>query len=133
MITEGDIKNLLRAKGAILAGIRTMLDLVQLEAKDIARVYIAGGFGSHLNISDAIRIGLLPDLPLEKFEYVGNSCIQGAMTVLLSQKALAEALDLAGRMTYLELSEGTRFMDEFISALFIPHTDLSLYPSLQEA
>jgi len=133
VITEGDIKNLLRAKGAILAGIRTMLNLVQLEIHDIARVYIAGGFGNYINISDAIRIGLLPDLPLEKFEYVGNSSIQGAMTVLLSQKALAESLELAGRMTYLELSNGTQFMDEFISALFIPHTDLSLYPSLKES
>ncbi|WP_005036683.1 ASKHA domain-containing protein [Holophaga foetida] len=131
VITEGDIKNLLRAKGAILAGIRTMLNLVQLEMQDIARVYIAGGFGNYLNISDSVRIGLLPDLPREKFEYVGNSCIQGAMTVLLSQEGLAESLDLANRMTYLELSNGNQFMDEFISALFIPHTDLNLFPSLQ--
>lgn len=130
-ITEGDIKNLLRAKGAIFAGIRTMLQQVQLDVSDIKRVYIAGGFGKYINITDAVRIGLLPDLPPEKYEYVGNSCIQGASIGLLSLEALAEMEELAGRMTYLELSIGNQFMDEFISAVFIPHTDLSLFPSLQ--
>lgn len=129
-ITEGDIKNLLRAKGAIFAGIRTMLRMVQLDVSDIERVYIAGGFGNYINVTDAINIGLLPDLPAEKFEYVGNSCIQGAMTVLLCREALVESESLAEGMTYLELSIGNQFMDEFISAMFIPHTDLSLFPSL---
>jgi uncharacterized 2Fe-2S/4Fe-4S cluster protein (DUF4445 family) len=131
VITEGDIKNLLRAKGAIFAGIRTMLQQVQLEVNDIKSVYIAGGFGRYINITDAVRIGLLPDLPEEKYEYVGNSCIQGAAIGLLSLEALESMEELADRMTYLELSIGNLFMDEFISAMFIPHTDLSLFPSLQ--
>ena len=131
VITEGDIKNLLRAKGAIFAGIRTMLQQVQLEIGDIANVFIAGGFGKYINITDAVRIGLLPDLPEEKYEYVGNSCIQGAILGLLSLEALAEMEEISGRMTYLELSIGNQFMDEFISAVFLPHTDLSLFPSFQ--
>jgi uncharacterized 2Fe-2S/4Fe-4S cluster protein (DUF4445 family) len=131
VITEGDIKNLLRAKGAIFAGIRTMLQQVQLDVGDIDRVYIAGGFGKYINITDAVRIGLLPDLPHEKYEYVGNSCIQGASIGLMSLEAMEEMEELANRMTYLELSIGNLFMDEFISAVFIPHTDLSLFPSLQ--
>lgn len=131
VITEGDIKNLLRAKGAIFAGIRTMLQQVQLDIGDMKSVFIAGGFGRYINITDAIRIGMLPDLPEEKYEYVGNSCIQGAAIGLLSMKALEEMEELASRMTYLELSIGNLFMDEFISAVFIPHTDLSLFPSLQ--
>ena len=132
VITEGDIKNLLRAKGAIFAGIRTMLQQVQLDISDITQVYIAGGFGKYINITDAVRIGLLPDLSEEKYEYVGNSCIQGASIGLLSLEALNEMEELADRMTYLELSIGNLFMDEFISAVFIPHTDLSLFPSLQD-
>jgi uncharacterized 2Fe-2S/4Fe-4S cluster protein (DUF4445 family) len=131
VITEGDIKNLLRAKGAIFAGIRTMLQQVQLEVSDIKNIYIAGGFGKYINITDAVRIGLLPDLSEDKYEYVGNSCIQGASLGLLSVEALNEMEELADRMTYLELSVGNLFMDEFISATFIPHTDLSLFPSLQ--
>ena len=129
-VTEGDVKNLLRAKGAIFAGIRTMLQMVQLDINDIDKVYIAGGFGNYINITDAINIGLLPDLPVEKYEYVGNSSLQGAMTVLLCKEALVEIEKIADQMTYLELSVGNQFMDEFISALFIPHTDLGLFPSV---
>ncbi|MCR4434781.1 MAG: ASKHA domain-containing protein [Clostridiales bacterium] len=132
VITEGDVKNLLRAKGAIFAGIRTMLQQVQMDLSDIENVYIAGGFGKYINIADAIKIGLLPDLPDELFEYVGNSSIQGAVIVLLCQEALEEAEAIADKMTYLELSLGNTFMDEFVSALFIPHTDLSLFPSLKK-
>jgi len=130
VITEGDIKNLLRAKGAVFAGIKTLLQQVQLDFKDIERVYIAGGFGNYINITDAVNIGLLPDLPEDRFEYLGNSCIQGAMIVLLCQKALAEAEEISDSMTYIELSIGNIFMDEFISAMFIPHTDMSLFPSV---
>lgn len=131
VITEGDIKNLLRAKAAIFAGIRTMLEQVQLEISDIERIYIAGGFGNYINIEDAIEIGLLPDLSLEKYEYVGNSSVQGAMIVLLCKEAIKEAEELADRMTYLELSVGNLFMEEFVSATFIPHTDLDLFPTLK--
>lgn len=133
VITEGDIKNLLRAKGAIFAGIRTMLQQVQMSLSDIQNVYIAGGFGKYIDITDAIKIGLLPDLPENMFEYVGNSSVQGAVIVLLYREALEEAEEIAGRMTYLELSVGNTFMDEFVSAIFIPHTDLYLFPSLMKS
>ena len=129
VITESDIKNLLRAKGAIFAGIRTMLHEVQLSVEDIDRVYIAGGFGNYIHITDAIHIGMLPDLPEMKYEFVGNSCMQGAVLALLCREALAEALEISQKITYLELSVGNRFMDEFVSALFIPHTDLGLFPT----
>lgn len=130
VITESDIKNLLRAKGAIFAGMRTMLQQLQLDVDSIERVYIAGGFGNYINITDAVNIGMLPDLPAEKFEFVGNSCIQGAMLVLLCREALQEAAEIAAKMTYIELSLGNLFMDEFISAVFIPHTNLSLFSSM---
>lgn len=130
VVSEGDIKNLLRAKGAIFAGIRTMLNQLQLDVRTIERVYIAGGFGNYINITDAVNIGMLPDLPLNMYEYVGNSCIQGAMLVLLCREALIEAEELAAKMTYIELSLGNLFMDEFISAVFIPHTDLNLFPTV---
>jgi uncharacterized 2Fe-2S/4Fe-4S cluster protein (DUF4445 family) len=132
VITESDIKNLLRAKAAIFAGIRTMLQQVQMDISDIGNVYIAGGFGSYINITNAIRIGLLPELPENKYEYVGNSCISGTIMGLLSKEALDEMDAIAGRMTYIELSIGNQFMDEFVSATFIPHTDMSLFPGLQQ-
>ncbi|ACL20819.1 uncharacterized 2Fe-2S/4Fe-4S cluster protein (DUF4445 family) [Desulfitobacterium sp. LBE] len=131
VISENDVKNLIRAKGAIYAGIRSLLQTVALEIDMIERIVIGGGFGNYLNVHDSVEIGLLPDLPQEKFEFIGNSSVKGARLALLSQKAWNEAADLARKMTYIELSIGTTFMDEFVSALFLPHTDLSLFPSVE--
>lgn len=129
-LTENDIKNLLRAKGAVYAGIRSMLNAVQLDEKAIQKVLIAGGFGNYINIRDAVVIGLLPDLPIEKYLFIGNSSVKGARLALLSQDAYREALELGKKLTYLELSAGNDFMDQFVSALFLPHTDMSLFPSV---
>lgn len=131
-ISEAEIKNLIRSKGAVFAGIRSMLTMVGLTVEAIDRILIAGGFGRYINIREAIAIGLLPDLPVEKYTYIGNSSVKGAKMVLLSRRARAKAEELAGRITYLELSVGNTFMDEFVSALFLPHTDLSLFPSIQK-
>lgn len=127
VITDSDIKNLLRAKGAIFAGIRTMLKEIQLDFGDISKVYIAGGFGNYINITDAVNIGMFPDIPEDKYEYVGNSCIQGTMLAMVCREACREVNDIADKMTCLELSSGSTFMEEFIQALFIPHTDLDLF------
>jgi len=132
VIKESDIKNLLRAKGAIYAGIRSMLELVALEMSSIDKVLIAGGFGNYLNLDDAIKIGLLPDLDKTRYQFVGNTSIKGAQAVLLSTKAYHRSLELGKKLTYLELSVGNTFMEEFVSATFIPHTDLTLFPSLIE-
>jgi uncharacterized 2Fe-2S/4Fe-4S cluster protein (DUF4445 family) len=96
----------------------------------IDKVLIAGGFGNYINIRDAITIGLFPDLPPEKYVFIGNSSVKGARLALLSQDAFREAQELGKKMTYLELSVGNDFMDEFVSALFLPHTDMSLFPSV---
>ncbi len=130
VICEADVKNLLRAKGAVFAGIRTLLNVVGFELDSIENIYVAGGFGNYLNIPDAIAIGLLPDIPIEKYKYVGNTSAKGACMALLSQEAWHEANNLAGKMTYIELSVGNLFMDEFVSSLFIPHTDLTLFPNV---
>lgn len=128
-ITENDIKNIIRSKGAIYAGIRTMLQMVSLDFSSISRVYIAGGFGNFINIQDAIALGLLPDLDPQCFQYLGNSSIQGALHVLLCQDAYKEAVEISKNMTYLELSIGNSFINEFVSSMFIPHTDLTLFPN----
>jgi uncharacterized 2Fe-2S/4Fe-4S cluster protein (DUF4445 family) len=132
VITESDIKNLIRAKGAIFAGVRIMLSMADLPIEAIDKILIAGGFGNYLNVPDAIRIGLLPDLPQDKFDFIGNSSLKGAHLALLSREALGFADNLGRSMTYLELSIGNAFMDEYVSALFLPHTDLSLFPSVTE-
>ncbi|NPV54278.1 MAG: DUF4445 domain-containing protein [Firmicutes bacterium] len=132
VITESDVKNLIRSKAAIYAGIRVLLKMVGMDLEDISRILIAGGFGNYLDVDRAISIGLLPDLPRERYVYVGNASVKGAELYLLSRKARREAEAIARRMTYLELSAGNDFMDEFVSGLFIPHTDLSLFPTVND-
>ncbi|MHB1651964.1 MAG: ASKHA domain-containing protein [Desulfitobacteriaceae bacterium] len=131
VITENDVKNLIRAKGAIYAGIRSLLTTVAVDLDMISRIVIAGGFGNYLNVHDSVEIGLLPDVPPEKYEFIGNASVKGARLALLSQNAWREAAELGRKMTYIELSVGTTFMDEFVSALFLPHTDLLLFPSVK--
>ncbi|MDQ7794846.1 MAG: ASKHA domain-containing protein [bacterium] len=132
VLTGADLKNLIRAKGAVYAGIRSLLAAVQLPEDAIARVFVAGGFGNYLNLRDAVRVGMLPDLDPSRYHFVGNSSVKGARLALLSRRAWAEADRLARQMTYLELSASRSYMEEFVSALFLPHTDLSLFPSVTE-
>lgn len=130
-LSDAEIKNLIRSKAAVYAGIRTMLHMVGLPVEAISRVYIAGGFGRQINIRAAINIGMLPDIPLEKYTYIGNSAVKGARLALLSGQARELFYNIADKITYLELSNGNLFMDEFISAIFIPHTELSLFPTVE--
>jgi uncharacterized 2Fe-2S/4Fe-4S cluster protein (DUF4445 family) len=132
ILTEADIENILRAKAAIYAGMSVLLKEVGLSLDIVERIYIAGGFGNYLNIEKAIMIGMLPDMPKEKFSFIGNTSIAGAYLCLLSEKMRREAEEIARKMTYVELSVSRGFMDEYMSALFLPHTDIDLFPSIKE-
>ena len=130
-ITEVDIDNFIRAKGAIFSAIRTMLGSLDFDVQMIDDVYVAGGIGSGINMANAVRIGMFPDLPLEKFHYIGNSSLTGAYLMLLSTAAEKKTYELASNMTYIELSAVPGYMDEFVGACFLPHTDAALFPSVK--
>jgi uncharacterized 2Fe-2S/4Fe-4S cluster protein (DUF4445 family) len=130
VLTEVDIENLIRAKAAVYSGVSTLLVEAGLTMDAIERVYIAGGFGNYLEIDKAVLLGMLPDLPDEKFTFLGNTSITGAYLCLLSEDLREEAEDIASRMTYIELSLSSMFMDEYVSALFLPHTNMNLFPSV---
>ncbi len=130
-ITEVDIDNFIRAKGAIFSAIRTMLSSLDFDVSMIDDVYVAGGIGSGINMRNAVNIGMFPDIPLEKFHYIGNSSLSGSYLMLLSTPAEQKTYELAANMTYLELSAVPTYMDEFVGACFIPHTDGGLFPSVQ--
>ncbi|NQT06796.1 MAG: DUF4445 domain-containing protein [Candidatus Omnitrophica bacterium] len=131
VITEEDIENLKRSKGAIYSAISTLLKKLGLSTADLEKIYIAGGFGTCLNMQNAITIGLLPDLDRKIFEFVGNTSIVGAHQVLLSFEAMKKAEDIARKITYIELSVEPGYMDDYVSSLFFPHTDLTLFPSVK--
>lgn len=132
VLTEVDIENVMRAKAAIFAGVSVLLKEVGLTLDIVERIYIAGGFGNYLNIDKAIMIGMLPDMPKEKFSFIGNTSIAGAYLCLLSEKMRRDSEDIARKMTYFELSVSRGFMDEYMSALFLPHTDINLFPSVKD-
>jgi uncharacterized 2Fe-2S/4Fe-4S cluster protein (DUF4445 family) len=126
-LSEIDIDNFIRAKGAIFSAIRTMLASVDMPQEAIDDVYVAGGIGSGIDVGHAILIGMFPNLPKEKFHYIGNTSLSGAYAMLISQKAVEKVHDCANSMTYLELSSHPSYMDEFVAACFLPHTDASLF------
>ena len=130
VITQADIDNLVRSKAGVFAAIRVLMNSTQTKVEDIDAIYIAGGFGNFMNVQQAVTVGMLPDVPVEKIQFVGNTSIAGAKTVLLSQKALETAEKIANNMTYFDLMSHSGYMDEFTRANFLPHTDLSLFPSV---
>lgn len=131
VITESDILNLIKSKAAVFAAIKCLLDYIGMGFDQIHTFYVAGGFGSFLNISKAVGIGLLPDIPLERIQFVGNSSLTGARMCLLSEKALETCFNISRSMTNIELSSFQPFMDEYIAAMFLPHTERRLFPSIQ--
>ena len=130
-ITEVDIDNFIRAKGAIFSAIRTMLTSLDFDISMIENVYVAGGIGSGINMHNAVSIGMFPDIPMDKFHYVGNSSLSGSYAMLLSTESERKVYEIAQNMTYLELSAVPSYMDEFIGACFLPHTDMTLFPSVE--
>ena len=132
-INEVDIDNFIRAKGAIFSAIDTLLQSVDMTVDMIDHVYVAGGIGSGINMKNAVNIGMLPDVELEKFSYIGNSSLAGAYAMVVSDQAIEKCAEVMANMTYLELSTYPGYMDSFVAACFIPHTDRNLFPnSIQE-
>ena len=129
-ITESDVGNLIRSKGAVFAAIKSLIDYVGLSFDDIDTFFVAGGFGSYLNIPRAVGIGLLPDIDPKRIQFVGNSSLMGARMALLSSHAHERTIQIAKGMTNVELSTYQPFMDEYVAAMFLPHTDKKLFPSV---
>jgi len=131
VFTEADVENLIRAKGAMFAGYLTLLESVGMGLEDLERVILAGNFGSYIDLDQAITIGFLPDIPRDRFFFAGNSSLAGARASALSWPVTRELRRVARMMTHFDLSNSPRFMDHYVSSLFLPHTDFSLFPSVR--
>jgi len=130
-INEIDIENLIRAKGAIYSGCVTLLKEVGMGIDDVEQIILAGGFGSFVDLDRAMIIGLLPEVPPEKVIYAGNSSLLGARMSALTNSVRQEVVGVTNMMTNFELSETPSYMDNYIAALFLPHTDLNRFPNLK--
>jgi len=131
-INKVDVDNLLRAKAAVYAGFSVLARSVGIDLGSVGRILIAGAFGQYLDVENAVQIGLLPDMPRDRFKFLGNTSILGAYMALLSKEGRKGISELAQRMTYLELSADNTFHDEWMSALFFPHTNINDFPSVLE-
>jgi uncharacterized 2Fe-2S/4Fe-4S cluster protein (DUF4445 family) len=130
VITQPDIDNLVRSKAAVFAGTSVIIKSLDLEFDDLKHLFIAGGFGNYLDLPGAVAVGLLPDIPLDKVRFIGNSSLSGAKLAILSREAYDEVEKIAQKMTYVDLSSNRQFMEEYSSAMFLPHTNLELFPSV---
>ena len=130
-VNEVDIDNFIKAKGAIYSGASVLIESLGMDFSVVDKVYIAGGIGNNLNIENSILIGLLPDIEREKFVYIGNSSLVGSYLTLISKDAKNKLIDIGNEMTYVELSVYPTYMDEFISACFLPHTNIEQFPTVK--
>jgi uncharacterized 2Fe-2S/4Fe-4S cluster protein (DUF4445 family) len=132
VITQPDIENVLRAKAAIYAGAKILLESTEHTFADVEQLLIAGGFGNYLDGRRAVLLGMIPDIPVERIHFVGNTCVIGAKMALLSTDALRRSEEIARSATYYDLITYPEYYEEFMSAKFLPHTDLALFPSVAE-
>jgi len=131
VITKVDIDNLMRAKAAIYAGFTVLAQSVGVDLADVQKLLVGGSFGKYINVEKAVQIGLLPDMQWERFNFLGNTSVLGAYMALLSREARSKIKAIAEKMTYIELSADNTFYDSFTSALFLPHTDMTKFPSVE--
>lgn len=131
VLTEPDIDNLIRAKGAMYSGCRTLLEEVGLHMEDIDQIILAGGFGSYVDLEKSMTIGLLPEIDPEKVIFIGNGSLMGARMSSLTNRIRRDVSAVREKMTNFELSETRSFMDHYVAALFLPHTDVNLFPKLK--
>jgi uncharacterized 2Fe-2S/4Fe-4S cluster protein (DUF4445 family) len=131
-IAQTDIDNIMRSKAAIFAAIKSLIDYAGLTFNKLEKIYVAGGFGNYLNIEKAVGIGLLPDIPRERIEFVGNSSLMGARMALLSFHVFEKAVGISQSITNIELSKFGLFADEYMASLYLPHIDRErLFPSVK--
>jgi uncharacterized 2Fe-2S/4Fe-4S cluster protein (DUF4445 family) len=128
-VTQDEIENVITAKAAIFAAAKIVLDRLKLKFTDVKKLFLAGGFGAYINRENAIRIGLLPDLPVESVQYVGNTSIWGAKLAALSHEADNELREIRRKTTYYDLMGTDDYVEQFKRAMFLPHTDIELFPS----
>ncbi|MGB5745532.1 MAG: ASKHA domain-containing protein [Desulfobacterales bacterium] len=130
-LTEIDIENLIRAKGAIYSGCMTLLTEVGMGIEDIEKIILAGGFGSYVDLEKAMTIGLLPEMDPEKVIFIGNGSLMGAKMSSLTNRIRRDVVEVTKKMTNFELSDTPSYMDNYVAALFLPHTDMNKFPRLK--
>ncbi len=132
VLTEPDLDNLIRAKGAIYSGCMTLLEEVGLSMDMIERIILAGGFGSYIDLEKAMTVGLLPEIDPERVVFIGNGSLMGARMSSLTNRIRKDVFEVTRKMTNFELSETPSYMDYYVAAMFLPHTEIEKFPGVRE-
>ncbi|MDD1718276.1 MAG: ATP-binding protein, partial [Methanoregulaceae archaeon] len=132
VLTENDIKNLIMSKASILAACITLMNEAGISRHDIANIHFSGAFGNYLSKENAILIGLVPEIPVDRLKNIGNGAVEGANIALIDRKKRKQLDEIAKNIAYIELNAEPSFMDEYTRSTFLPHTDLSLFPQVEE-
>ena len=132
LFTQADMDNLMLSKAAMYTMLTVMTEAAGVAFDELEQFFIAGAFGAYVAADKAVTIGMVPDIELSKFTLLGNSSLEGAKRVLLSTAALERIEDIGRQMTYVEMNESREFMNGFMAARFLPHTDMDLFPSVRE-
>jgi uncharacterized 2Fe-2S/4Fe-4S cluster protein (DUF4445 family) len=127
-LSEPDIDNLIRAKGAIYSGCMTLLEEVGLTMDMIEHIILAGGFGSYIDLDRAMTIGLLPEIEADRVTFIGNGSLLGARMSSLTKRIRKDVVEVTKRMTNFELSETPSYMSNYVAAMFLPHTEIEKFP-----
>ena len=130
-ISQVDLDSLIRSKAAMYTILETITESVGIGLDRLEKFFVAGTFGAFIDPKSAITIGMLPDLPLERYHSLGNSSLEGASMILTGQGTLSEVDRIRDRITYLELNVNQDFMNRFSAAKFIPHTNRDLFPTVK--
>jgi uncharacterized 2Fe-2S/4Fe-4S cluster protein (DUF4445 family) len=132
VITQNDIKSLIMSKASVHAACITLMKAAGVARDDIATIYFSGAFGNYINKTNAITIGLIPEIPVDRIKNIGNGAVTGANIALIDRKKRKMLDHIATKIAYIELNAEPAFMDEYTSSTFLPHTDLSLFPQVQK-
>ncbi|WP_420208497.1 ASKHA domain-containing protein [Candidatus Electronema sp. JC] len=131
-VSQTDLDAMIRSKAAMYAILETLTAQVGLSFEELERIHVAGAFGEHISPRQAVTLGMLPDLPLERFQPAGNTSLAGAELLLRDSGCWARAQEVCRKITYLELNVNQDFMIRFSGSRFIPHTDPGLFPSVPD-
>ena len=130
--SQTDIDNFIQTKAAAHTMVASLLEYMHLTTDDISKFYLAGAFGTYVDLESAITIGLYPDIPREKYVALGNSSLKGAETILLDVESADRMKYFTDNMTYVQFGEVAMFVQNMMAAQFIPHTNTNLYPTVME-
>ncbi len=130
--SQTDIENFIQTKAAAHTMVASLLEYMHLTTDDISKFYLAGAFGTYVDLESAITIGLYPDIPREKYVALGNSSLKGAETILLNSDSMKRMKYFTDNMTYVQFGEVAMFVQNMMAAQFLPHTDTDLYPTVME-